>query len=280
MLSMRFPGGAAKALTLSYDDGVEQDVRLIDILDKAGIRCTFNLNSGIFAPEGFSWPQGQIHRRMCASAVRALYDTSRHEVAVHTLTHPDLTRLPVSGMVREIYGDRRNLEDMFGVLVRGAAYPFGTYSDETVDALRDCGIVYCRTVEASHGFDIPRDWLRLKATCHHGDPMLEELCTRFLEQTPRRDEPALFYLWGHSYEFEANDNWDLIERFAARMGYQPDIWYATNIEIYDYVAAWRGMLWSADGRKLRNTSALTLWARTDSGRTLEIPAGATVAVED
>ena len=250
MLSMRFPGGAAKALTLSYDDGVEQDVRLIDILDKAGIRCTFNLNSGIFAPEGFSWPQGQIHRRMCASAVRALYDTSRHEVAVHTLTHPDLTRLPVSGMVREIYGDRRNLEDMFGVLVRGAAYPFGT------------------------------DWLRLKATCHHGDPMLEELCTRFLEQTPRRDEPALFYLWGHSYEFEANDNWDLIERFAARMGHQPDIWYATNIEIYDYVAAWRGMLWSADGRKLRNTSALTLWARTDSGRTLEIPAGATVAVED
>ena len=278
MLSMRFPGGAAKALTLSYDDGVEQDVRLIDILDRAGIRCTFNLNSGCFAPEGFAWPEGQIHRRMSASAVRALYDTGRHEVAVHTLTHPDLTRLPSSGIVREIYEDRRNLEDMFGVLVRGAAYPYGTYNDEVVDALRSCGIAYCRTVEATHGFDIPRDWLRLKATCHHGDPMLEELCDRFLEKTPKRDEPALFYLWGHSYEFEDHGNWDLIERFAARMGRQPDVWYATNIEVYDYVTAWRRLEWSLDGRRAVNPSARTLWAALD-GRTFEIPGGTLVEID-
>lgn len=34
---MRFPQGRAKALTLSYDDGVEQDIRLIEILNRHGL---------------------------------------------------------------------------------------------------------------------------------------------------------------------------------------------------------------------------------------------------
>ena len=89
----RFPGGLRKALTLSYDDGVEQDVRLMELLDKYGIRCTFNLNSGCFAPEGTVYPKGQIHRRMSASQVKALYANPNHEVAAHCLTHASLTEL-------------------------------------------------------------------------------------------------------------------------------------------------------------------------------------------
>ena len=41
-----FPGGKAKALTMSYDDGKVQDRRLIDICNKYGIKGTFNLNYG------------------------------------------------------------------------------------------------------------------------------------------------------------------------------------------------------------------------------------------
>ena len=39
----RFPGGKAKAVTLSYDDGSNDDAKLLDIIDKYGIKCTFNL---------------------------------------------------------------------------------------------------------------------------------------------------------------------------------------------------------------------------------------------
>ena len=70
MIIMRFPEGKSKALTLSYDDGVEQDRTLLDILNAAGLKCTFNLNSGCFPPEGHVWPEGQIHRRMTRSAVQ------------------------------------------------------------------------------------------------------------------------------------------------------------------------------------------------------------------
>ena len=37
-------GGINKAITFSYDDGVTQDVRLIEIFNKYNIKATFNLN--------------------------------------------------------------------------------------------------------------------------------------------------------------------------------------------------------------------------------------------
>ena len=36
-IHLRFPEGKAKALTLSYDDGVEQDVKLLKIMQQYGL---------------------------------------------------------------------------------------------------------------------------------------------------------------------------------------------------------------------------------------------------
>ena len=73
----------------------------------------------------------------------------------------------------------------------------------------------------------------------------------------------MFYLWGHSYEFEADNNWHVIEEFAARIGGKDDIWYATNIEIYDYVDAWKRMITSADGLRIFNPSNRPIWLWAD-----------------
>ena len=95
-ICMRFPGGKRKALTLSYDDGVEQDIRLIDIMKKHGLKGTFNINSGMYAPEGTVYPEGTIHRRMSKSMALELYQNSGMEVAVHGLKHPFLEQLPAN----------------------------------------------------------------------------------------------------------------------------------------------------------------------------------------
>ena len=58
---LRFPGGKAKALTLSYDDGMRQDMRMVEILRPAGIKCTFNINSGCFFDEEKDYPENKIH---------------------------------------------------------------------------------------------------------------------------------------------------------------------------------------------------------------------------
>ena len=259
---MLFPNGLRKALTLSYDDGVEQDAELISILNLNGLKCTLNLNSGLFAPEDVVYPEGQIHRRMPLSQAKMLYGESEHEVAVHCLTHASLTELPQDRMVYEVMRDRENLEREFGGIVRGMAYPFGTFSDQAVEALRVCGIAYARTVIFSHSFSMPTDWLRLPATCHHDDPMLMELADRFLQE-PALYGARMFYLWGHAYEFEANNNWQVIRDFAEKMGGHEDIWYATNIEICDYHQAYLRLRMSADGRTVHNPTATALWFEQD-----------------
>lgn len=37
-----------KAITFSFDDGVQQDKRLIEILNRYSLKCTFNINLGLF----------------------------------------------------------------------------------------------------------------------------------------------------------------------------------------------------------------------------------------
>ena len=269
---MRFPGGRAKALTLSYDDGVDQDIRLIEIMRANGLKGTFNLNSGLIAPEGKVWPQGQTHRRMTLSQMQHLYIENGMEVAVHGLTHPFLEQLPPDALAYELVQDRKNLEDIYGGIVRGMAYPFGTYNEAVLAAMKAAGIVYSRTVVSTHDFRIPTDWLRLDPTCHHADPELLPLLRRFLD-APDDRAPMMFYLWGHSYEFERADNWDVIEEFAQMAGGRDDIWYATNIEIYDYATAFAQLRSSADGSRVCNPTAETLYLRTASGAQFAIAPG-------
>ena len=272
----RFPNGLRKALTLSYDDGVEQDIRLMDILDKHGIRCTFNLNSGCWAREGNVYPKGQVHRRLTASQAAKIYANPNHEVAAHCLTHASLTELSPAEIAHEVLADRENLEAMFGGIIRGLAYPFGTYSDTVMEALKATGAAYARTVVSTNNFAVPTDWLRLHPTCHHAAPNLDALCDRFLQDGAAFGS-MLFYLWGHSYEFEAMDNWQVIERFCEKMGGHEEIWYATNIEIVDYVNACRQIRTSADGKRLHNPTCIDVWAEIN-GKLVAIGAGATVEI--
>lgn len=247
----RFPGFRLKALTFSYDDGVVQDRRLIEIFAKNGLCGTFNLNGGLFAAE-----EGK-RGRLTARSAAALYNAPGVEVAMHTYTHPHLEVEDSGRVLYEIMADKHSLEDLFGRPINGFAYPYGTYADHVVAALQSAGVRYARTVMSTGRFDMPQDWLRLPATCHHNDPRLFELGDRFLALTDneaRRDRVSLslFYVWGHSYEFDDCDNWQVIEQFAAKMGGHEEIWYATNGEICNYTRAIAALEIAADGRYCYN----------------------------
>ncbi len=252
-----FPNGRLRALTLSYDDGVETDIRMMEILDRYGIKCTFNLNSGLYAPEGTAYPAGTIHRRMSRSQIDAAYHAP-HEISTHALTHPFIDRMPDARIAYEIVKDRENLEAQFGCIVRGHAYPYGVFDDRVVQILKDSGIAYARTVISSHRFDLPRDWLRLEATCHHNDPALSELMEKFLADDPR-PKAKFFYIWGHSYEFDQYDNWELLENIAQTLGRRKDVWYCTNMEAYTYIEAYRRLIFSVDGTRVHNPSAQEIY---------------------
>lgn len=256
-----FPGGRHKALTFSYDDGREEDRRLVELFNRYGLKGTFNLNSGVVTDP----------KRIPLSEYAALYQG--HEVACHTSLHPAIARCPIEQVARQVLEDRMVLEDLIGGPVRGLAYPYGSYNQKIKDLLPMMGIRYARVVPTTGSFGIPEDWYAWAGTCHHNQDLLkrgEEFLSR--HKTQYLD---LMYVWGHSYEFTTHDNWQVIEDFCALIAGQDNIWYAANIEIVDYLDAADQLQFTASADRVYNPSACTVWIEVD-GRKVEIPGGAMI----
>ena len=147
-----FNGDKKKAITFSYDDGVSQDIRLVSMFNKYGLKATFNLNSGIQSGSNNWVNNGTCIHRMNVSGLKELY--KGHEIAVHTLTHPDLVKQDGDDrtIINEILQDKINLERMFGQKIQGMAYPFGTFNNEVVELVKKCEIRYARTVIETENF--------------------------------------------------------------------------------------------------------------------------------
>ena len=265
---LRFPGFKRKAVTLSYDDGVVWDRDLIAIMDAHGLKGTFNINSELYA-------QNEGERRLTKESAYSLYANSGHEVAVHGAKHLHLAQASEAVATRDVMIDRENLEKTYGKIIRGMAYAYGNYSDKVVEILRNCGIAYARTTVSTEKFDIPTDWLRLPATCHHRNPKLMELARQFIEgeeSAYQACRPKLFYLWGHSYEFNDHNEWHIIKEFAEYVGGREDIYYATNGEIYDAVTDFNNLIFSADGTRVFNPSCRDVYVNSN-GKDLIIGSG-------
>ncbi len=262
---LRYPGGKKKALTFSYDDGVTADKRLVEIFRKNGLKGTFNINSGSI---------GAYSNKLTEEEVLNTYAQDVCEVACHGLTHARPEYCDIAALCTEVLEDRKNLESILGKRINGMAYAYGSCPDYFVDICRSCGIYYSRTTTATHSFNLPSNWLKLNPTCHHNDPELFRLADKFLDDSYNT---RMFYVWGHSYEFDRDDNWDLMEQFAKKMGGKDDIWYATNMELY---LAWRDyhrLECSADGHTVYNPSPRSVWFEIKDG-IFEVAPGETIRI--
>lgn len=224
--------GKLKAVTFSFDDGVTQDIRLIEILNKYGLKCTFNLNSGLLGLPGKLERNGGTvnHTKIRASEVKRVY--AGHEVAVHSLTHPSLTALDDETLVRQVEEDRKALEELLGYPIVGMAYPNGAVDERVAGLLeKNTPIRYSRTVTNTHSFAVQKeDLLRYDPTVYYIEDCLEELVDKFLAS--EANEEQLLYIWGHSYEMDAGFiSWENFENICKKLSGKADIFYGTNKEV-------------------------------------------------
>ena len=257
-----FPGGKHKVLTMSYDDGRLEDRPLVEIFNRNGIRGTFNLNAGLIRED-----------RIPKEEYQKLY--RGHEVACHTYQHPTIARCPITQVATQMLRDRQELEAIMGYPVRGLAYPNGSLNDDIVRMLPSLGIRYGRVVGNTDGFAMPEDFMKWKATCHHNHNLLK-LGEEFLGLY-KSQYLYMMYVWGHSYEFPRDDNWELMEKFCSMMGRQDNIWYATNIEIVDYMEAAKRLICTVDMKKIHNPNFQSVWISID-GESFEIKGGETLSL--
>lgn len=216
-----------KYFTLSYDDGVHADKQFLEIINAYGIKCTFNINSGLLPEEDTSnW-------YVCKNHIKDIY--KGHEVATHGYTHPWYNKLNREQTAEDITKDIETLSELMGYPVLGHAYPYGCWTQDTLDVFKEHNIRYARTVRSTLTFDLPGDPLLLDPTCHHGNREVFDLLEKFIHAEPTESD-MLFYLWGHSYEFnkgEEFNNWNHLEKICKMISGKNDIVYCTNMEFFD-----------------------------------------------
>lgn len=285
---MRFPQGKQKAVTFSYDDGVKSDIKLAEIFENHNIKATFNIVSQGLAEEKSDWflTKEEIEKHLLKQG---------HEIAIHGASHLAPGKLrPIDG-IREILKCRETLEKIFGTIIRGMAYPNSgitqmesgrTYS-ETRSYLKSMDIAYARTLDGDNDlFRLPDDWLAWMPTAHHNNEKIFDYIKKFngIENNDSVycDEryPRLFYVWGHSFEFDRNRNWDRIETICSKLGGRSDTWYATNMEIYEYTAAYNALIFSADGTFVHNPTEMELWFEIIEDRIYSIKSGETIHIKE
>ena len=230
--------GKNKAITFSFDDGVRQDKRLIEIFDKYGLKCTFNLNSGLLGRDIYLDREGVRveHFKFRPEEVKEIY--KNHEVAAHTVRHKVLSLIEDDDeLVRTVEEDRLALSELVGYEVVGMAYPGdgkNPSSDERIAELikNRTGIKYSRITNPTKDFEGCEDLFRYRPTLsfHAHWKELFEMGREFLEL--KADSPKIFYIWGHAYEFDIYpERWEQFEEFCRMIGGKEDIFYGTNKEV-------------------------------------------------
>ena len=253
MVKKLYPFGKAKAFNVTYDDGILQDVRFVELLNKYNLKGTFNLNSGLMENE-FEWTHesGVVIKRLPKEKVLSLY--KGHEIASHTLTHTYLEGKSNDEIMFELKEDKKNLENLFNREIKGFAVPFDYYSDLIEDCTKKCGFEYARISEEILSFKPQTDYHRWKATVFHLDKSLEKLSNDFISCD---EELALFQIVGHSYDLDTENMWDEIESIFKEISSQDDILPMTTIEIIDYLKAMEQVEFT--NSYIKNHSEKALW---------------------
>ncbi|MBQ6847553.1 MAG: polysaccharide deacetylase family protein [Clostridia bacterium] len=264
---LRFPEGKLKVVTFSYDDGCIHDIKLAEIFNKYGMKGTFNLNSSWIGTEKY----------MNLEQIKTAILDAGHEIAIHGEQHRANGKIrPIEG-IRDVLNCRLFLEKEFGVFVRGMAYPHsginffcnGTTFDRIVSYLQDLDISYARSLNKVNGnLDLPTNWYEWNPTIGHNSENIFTLIEKFMQIDPtkltfQRRVPKIFFVWGHSYDFNNNNSWDRIEKICEQLK-GDDIWYATNGEICDYINAYHQLVYSADGSMVYNPTVKTIWFETNN----------------
>ena len=281
---LRFPGGKTKAVTFSYDDGCVEDLQTVKVMDSYGVKGTFNISS--------SWVNANsANGHITKEEIEEYILSKGHEVAVHGQWHKAAGLIrPIEG-ITDVLSCRKELETAFGRIIRGMAYSDSgilcmqnyTSYEAIRNYLKELEIVYSRTLGGDNNeFDLPADWYQWMPTAHHDNPNILAWAKDFVDMDVNAQycssrRPKLFYVWGHSFEFERNGNWNRLHEICDELAGKEDIWYATNMEIYEYVTAYNSLVFSADGRRVYNPTLFEIWFDDDRklycikpGETLEL----------
>ncbi len=234
-----------KYFAWSFDDGLEQDKKIIEILKEYGLGATFHLNSGLFGDKTYEGRIGNLgmtekpaagfdpearhllpyvpHFRIPGDELTQVYEG--FEIASHTCHHVNLVKCSETERRREIAEDVKALSEKLGQTVTGFAYPYGVGARQSREALKAAGVKYARLATSKPGFRFPEDPLAMPLSCWHISPKTFERLDAFFNMDAG-DEDSFFLLFAHGYEFDfgtKESNWDKFRRICETVAQHDDV---------------------------------------------------------
>lgn len=260
-MKILFPDFKTKALTFSYDDGTVEDKWLTDTFRKYNVKATFNINGGLYN-DIYDFSHNGVFTHMVRIApewAKGIYEG--FEIASHGYRHETLSDEKESICIEDIKKDLESHKEVFGITPIGYAYPCGSFSERWTQILKGMGFKYARTVKSTKTFELPENFMTWHPTCHDRDAL--PLAEQFVAEN--FDEPKLFYIWGHSFEFQKQDfnRYENMENILKTLSGREDIWYATNGEIEEYITASKNIK-KVDGKYI-NPSEIKIYIE-DEGK--------------
>lgn len=260
-MGFTYPDGNTKALILSYDDGTIQDIELTQLFDKNNLVGTFNLNSKYLGVTR-GWPQQNgdtiYQRYVPKDSLLIIY--KNHEIAAHGALHKNFTDISLEEVLEEINTDLEILEKLTNRKIVSMAYPFGNTNDTIAKLIASTGIKNGRTVDDTHEYGFPTNYMMWHPTCHDSK-VLDHLDSYI---ALNEQELSVFYVWGHSWEFGNKERWDNMVRFCEEIGKANDIWSIGHGELTNYLLAVENV--QVDEQKIVNPSDnLPVWIHLSSG---------------
>ncbi|MBC2846738.1 polysaccharide deacetylase family protein [Winogradskyella flava] len=233
-IDFTYPKGKTKALVLSYDDGTIQDIELAKLFDENSLVGTFNLNSKYLgATRG--WPQQNgdtiYQRYVPKDSLTIIY--KNHEIAAHGALHKNFTGISSEEVLEETNTDLEIIEKLTNREIISMAYPFGSTNDSIATLIASTGIKNGRTVDDTHAFDFPRNYMMWHPTCH--DSKVLDYLDSYLALNDQK--LSVFYVWGHSWEFGNNERWENMVEFCEKIGKSKDIWSVSHGKLTNYLLA-------------------------------------------
>ena len=193
-----------KIFLISFDDGTVWDGRFVDLLNKYGMKATFNLNSGL---EDFVWhyeDRFPVRRQILSETVEQYRS---HEIASHSLHHHWLNSLTPPQLSREVGEDCETLRKIFGLKEIGFGVPFTACGQREINIIKKY-VRYIRLSEFADSFALPEDPYHIPIHGLYNQPDIRDRIAAFA----RNDLPvSLFVMAGHSYELEVLDHWGYME---------------------------------------------------------------------
>jgi len=239
-------------VTTSWDDGHKLDLRTAKLLERYGVRGTFYISEKYAEP------------RLTEEEIRSL--APLHEVGAHTVTHPDLTKIPEAEALREMVEGKAWLEAILGEEVPLFCYPSGRHNKRVVELAKEAGFQGARTT-AFGSISVSKDPFLLGTTIqvypfplrklgkdkYYWGKLFQPLSERYaslrslgvpitsmaswravalatFEHALKSGE--VFHLWGHSWEIDRYGMWEDLEWLLARIAERKDeVRFVTNGEL-------------------------------------------------